>query len=186
MFTHKRYGWLKDKYGWDLQDIVQQAIIDTLEGKRRWPPSDSQTGDPRPNLNLFLFLCGVIRSNVFHQLEKERRKPHLEVTELDFGLEPLLEESELSDKALPRMSEALLSNQNSESMALYHELSERIHSAVADDHDLTKVVDLLLNTPDYRPKEIAQQLGLPLPQVYRILKRLQKRLITMQREVING
>jgi CRP-like cAMP-binding protein len=118
MFTHKRYGWLKELSGWDLQDIVQQAIIDTLDGKWRWPPKDSQTAVAQ-NLSLFLFLCNVIRNDVSHLREMERRKSRKEVHELDLHLErPLLEESEVSDKDLLERRAAFLSNQNSESNEL--------------------------------------------------------------------
>jgi DNA-directed RNA polymerase specialized sigma24 family protein len=151
IFTHKRYGWLKELAGWDLQDIVQQAIIETIEGKRRWPPRNSETGEPDSNVNLFLFLCNVIRSDVSHLLEKERRESRTEVHEIDLDLERLLEESDAPDKDLQKRRAAFLSNQSSESMALYHELSERIHKAMADDQELTNVVDLLIYVPDSKP-----------------------------------
>ena|SRR5215213_6748397 len=186
IFTHKRYGWRKELSGWDLQDIVQQAIIETIEGKRRWPPKNSETGEPDPNVNLFLFLCNVIKTDVSHLLEKERRKSRTEVHELDLDLERLLEESDAPDKDLHKRRAAFLSNENSESVALYHELSEKIHKAVANDEELTNVVDLLIYMPDSKPREIAEHLGLSIQQIYPILKRLRRRLTTMQEEAING
>lgn len=226
MFTHKRYGRLKELYGWDLQDIVQQAIVGTLEN-RRWPHSDSQAGETGPNVSLFLFLCNVIRNDVAHHRKIERRKSRTEVRDLSErnelenlpdpnngftgteatsvarGLYPFAEgEQELIDLIdavaifgcskredladLLGVSPQEITKRQKRLRSLYHELSERIHKAAIDDQELTKVVDRLLNTPDSGPKEIAEQLGLSMRQMYGTLKRLRRRLTTMEEESIDG
>jgi RNA polymerase sigma factor (sigma-70 family) len=186
LFAVKRYGWLKELSGWDVHDVVQQAIIDVLQGDVRPPPRDPQAGNTSQAVDVFPFLCNVIKSNVSDLRKSERAKSRTEIHELDLDIERLLQEPDASDKDLQKVRAAFLSNQNSENIALYHELSERVHKAVADDQELTNVIDLLLYMPDSRPREIAEQLGLSIQQIYPILKRLRRLLTTMQEEAING
>jgi DNA-directed RNA polymerase specialized sigma24 family protein len=61
------------KYGLSLDDIVQETLLLTLLGKRRWPVVDPETGATKRNVDLLTFLSGVARSVASHVIEKERR-----------------------------------------------------------------------------------------------------------------
>jgi DNA-directed RNA polymerase specialized sigma24 family protein len=64
-YAYKRYHHLVGVHDLDLQDIVQQAIADTLQGTRHWSPRDSEKGEVNLKSNLFIFLCGVVDSNIY-------------------------------------------------------------------------------------------------------------------------
>jgi len=60
-------------YGLSLDDIIQEALVLTLSGKRRWPVIDRETGETKRDLDLLTFLCGVARSVASHWIRKQRR-----------------------------------------------------------------------------------------------------------------
>ncbi len=71
LYAIHNYGWTQSTVGvgLDLEAIVQEAILDTLTGVRRWPPVDKQ-GTPKDE-PLF-FLCQTVRSKVSHATEREK------------------------------------------------------------------------------------------------------------------
>jgi|GEM_PF-7011718 len=183
LFTHTRYGWL-NRSGLDLEQVVQESIVDTLQGKRQLPPADWQTGESDPKLSLFIALCLVIRSKVAHQWEFESRVSQTHTRELDVDTEGLLLEEPGKSQNLGKRRAAFIGNQTSKSKTHRNDIKERIQKALADDQEVATVVDLWVN--ECKPKEIASQTGFSLPQIYRILKQFQKRLIRLQEEAING
>src|SRR5689334_1349346 len=80
LHTWKRYRSLRDRLGVDLDDVVHQALVDTLEGKRHWP---------KEKVSLFYFLCWVVRSIIYHRLEQGKRNIPLDsidsIDELDIA-----------------------------------------------------------------------------------------------------
>jgi hypothetical protein len=51
---------------------------------------------------------------------------------------------------------------------------------VSHDETLTKILQLWLQEPDLKPRQIAERMGLNVKQIYLILKKLQKRLVNLQ------
>lgn len=192
LYTYKRYGWVRDRIGVDPQDLVQQAIIDTLEGKRLWPSIDIHTGEAKKDTNLFLFLCSVISSKASHLLEKERLRPTVEISELEQTEADVRFEMDSSELVNFFTGESpvryfeLTSDAIPESQIYYGELVDRVSQSVAGDTELMHIVESLLQSPDLKPKEIAEQLGLSLPQIYTALKRLRRRLHGLREEMRNG
>jgi hypothetical protein len=178
-FTYKRYGLL----GLDLRQVLHQSILEALQGNRPLPQVDSQTGESDLKLNLFLSLCLVIRSNVAHQLEFERRsKAHNQ--ELDLDMEQLLLDEPGKSQDLGKRRAVFLGNRDSKSKARGNDFKEKIEETLSDNQEVATVVDLWRH--GCSPKEIASETGFSLPQIFRLLKQFQKKLIRLQREALNG
>jgi DNA-directed RNA polymerase specialized sigma24 family protein len=174
LYTRKRYGFLHYKLGLDLDDVVYQAIADTLQGKRRWPPVDRVSGDTRKDVSLFVFLCNVVSSIVSHRMEEERRKVSIErITPSDFR-----EDSDVASlEAVANVSigeylrcEAIYNR------LVYVQLTKRMRELVSDDEELTEIVGLWSEDPGLKPSEIAEQLGLDIGKMRSAQKRLRRRL----------
>ena len=191
LFTYKRYYWLRDRPNLDLEGIIQEAIIDTLQGNRRWPPAGKDTVEVK-QISLFVFLCNVIRSKVSHACEREKRQVSLESIQENTSLpEPQPEDS------TDRVHEALLhesandylnlvSREDPHRQLLRKEVTAKMLDLVSHDATLTQILRLWLEEPDLRPRQIVERTGLPVKQVYRTLKRLQKHLVSLQAELQNG
>lgn len=67
--TYKHYYWLPLKVrGEDLDGLINDAIVDTLTGKRVRPPG----------VNLVTFLANVVSSKISHLLDREKKVVSLE------------------------------------------------------------------------------------------------------------
>ena len=172
LHTWRKYKSLQDKIGLDLDDMVHQAIIDTLERKRRWPPIDKLTG-MKKHVDLFPFLCEVVRSNISHQLEEERKKISIEGT--------VSNPSEDSDLI---SLEGMISGPISEYLryeaiynrVFYVQLVSRMFELVKGDEELSEIVKVWTRDPSLKPSEIAQELGLSIEEVRNAQKRLRRKL----------
>lgn len=182
LFTYKRYYWLRNHTSLDVEDIIHEAIMDTYEGKRRWPPE----------VNLVVFLCGVISSKVSHLWERERKKLSLESFSENTSVQgPQLEDSPNKEfEALLKESATeylnLLSRKNLDDQLLYQEVTNKMLNLVSHDEKLTKIVQLWLEEPDIKPRQIAEKMGLTSKQIYQVQKRLRKYLENLQGELQNG
>jgi DNA-directed RNA polymerase specialized sigma24 family protein len=174
----KRYGSLRDKIGVDLDDMVHQAIADTLQGKRRWPPIDKLTGEKK-RVDLFPFLCEVIRSNVSHQLEEERKKVSIEGTVSDS-----LEDSDLIslEEMITEPISEYLRYEAIYNRVFYAQLVSKMYEMVKEDEELSEIVRVWTRDPNLKPKEIAQELGLSIEEVRNAQKRLRRKLRDIREE----
>jgi DNA-directed RNA polymerase specialized sigma24 family protein len=177
LFTYKRYYWLRD-----LEGIIQEAIIDTIQGKRRWPSVDKDTDEVK--ISLFVFLCDVIRSKVSHLWEREKRQLSLDsFYENTSVLEPKLGDSAKREVLLNESATeywSLISRQDPYSQLVHKEVVDKMFNLVSHDETLTKILQLWLQEPDLKPRQIAERMGLNVKQIYLILKKLQKRLVNLQ------
>jgi DNA-directed RNA polymerase specialized sigma24 family protein len=167
-FAYRNYAGSHRKLGYHLDELVQDAIVDVITGVRRWPPVDEYGNEKQ--IDLFVFLCQTVRSKVSHVAKKKAREVQLENSgSLDLFSERLniLAGSE-EDKP--------------DSQVLYAELSHRLLNVVSDDATLTKIVQLLIDTPDLRPKEIAPMLGLSIQEMRNAQKRLTRKLKMLKEE----
>src|SRR5436853_2204810 len=71
LYTYKEYGWFRHQSQIHLEDIVQQAILLTIEGRRVYRPVDQTKSSQESQRSLFIFLCGVIQSLISHAQQKK-------------------------------------------------------------------------------------------------------------------
>lgn len=189
LFTYKRYSWLRDETNLDLEDIIQEAIIDTFQGKRRWQPLDKDTGEVK-QINLFVFLCHVITTKVSHLWVREKKRLSLVSSHEKTSVsEPQLADSPKRDALLSESATEylhLINREDPHGQLLHKEVVTEMINLVSYDETLTKFLQLWLEEPDLKPSQIAEKMGLNVKQVYRILKRLQKHLVNLHGELQNG
>jgi hypothetical protein len=153
-FTYKNYYWLPQEIRWlELEDLIGEAIVDTLENTRRMPK----------NIKLVTFLCGVIRSKVSHLLTaKGRGVPLEEASACPLNQGGILPYSVVLGDAYQQI--------------YYEELCNKIRELVSNDDLLSVFVEQWMIDPRQKPREIAFVLNLPMKQVRSAQKRLKRRL----------
>lgn len=160
-FAHRYYYWLPTKVsGIDLDDLVQEAILDTISGNRHLPS----------DVELVTFLCNVIRSKARNLLEKK-----------ESGVVPLEEipQRHLLLTAGARFMEYVKDvDKRDACQRVFHKLRE----FVSDDDLESKMVDKWLEQPDIKPNEIAKQLGVSIVEIRNAQKRLSRKVRKLAEE----
>lgn len=174
LHTWKRYGWLHKRLGLNLDDLVHQAIVDTMEGTRTWPPIDRNTGEIRQDVTLLSFLCGVVRNNAYHLWVKEKKRISFERSDNDEpampkSLEILLAESNGSYPHLTRPEDV-------ERQTIYNQITEKMSELVGDDEVARNILTEWRKDPTLKPSDIATVLGLNITHIQNAQKRLRRKL----------
>lgn len=160
----RRYKYIHRHYGLDLDDVVQQAIFDTLQGLRLWPEE----------VSIFSFLCGVVRSIISHQLEQEKRKLSIDSEEANSSISRT---DMISLEAMVNGSigeylkyEAIFNT------LVYDELANKMYEMVQEDKVMAQIVQLWSSDPGLKPHDIAEELGLSIKELRNVQKRLRRKL----------
>jgi DNA-directed RNA polymerase specialized sigma24 family protein len=156
LYTWRRYGPLKVKLGLDLDDVVQQAITDTILHTRIWP---------KEKIDLFFFLCGVVKSIISHRWESEQKKVSIDDPEL-MSLDSIVTGSFAK----------YLNSESTYNKIVYQELINRIYELVKGDEELVEIVKLWGEDPGLKPKDIAQKLNMDMTDIRNAQKRLRRKL----------
>ncbi len=159
-FTYSHYAWLPAKIsgGLDLDDLIQDAIVDAVTGKRQWPT----------DVKLVTFLCQVIRSKVSHMLEKEsNRQKFVE---------------EISDPASRSHPQHVLKPEDAHQQLCYNELCNKLRELVQGDKTLEHIIELRILDPELKPSEIACMLERPIEDIRIAQKRLSRKLWKLREE----
>lgn len=177
LHTWKRYKWFHDRFGEDLDEIAHQAILDTMRGTRRWPPIDARNGEVRGDISLFSFLCEVVRSNVSHIWDREKRKVSIDSSNSTNDSEEF--EQKFIDNLLNATAKKyphLVNRDDVESIVIYNRITEQMLELVAEDAEVHQIMKLWREEPDMKPSEIAVKLGFDMPKVRAAQKRLRRLL----------
>ena len=151
-FAHKYYYWLPARVrGTDLDDLVQEAISDTICGTRHLPP----------DVELVTFLCQVIRSKASHLLEKESRV---------VPIEQIPQIHRLLTAGMPQIDYL----EEADKQAIYQRMCHKLRESVKDDELVSKIVDKWLEKPDMKPQGIANELGVQIDEMRNAQKRLSR------------
>jgi len=174
LHTWKRFRWLHEQTGEDLDAIAQQAMVDTLTGRRRWPPVDRLTGRENNNVPLFAFLCETVRSLISHAWEREKARISFDARTADS-----INDQEFIEKLFGRAYERnsfYVTPHKIEELVDYNKLTQVILKLVEDDRELVSIIRLWSSDPDLKPSEIAATLKLTMRQMRAAQKRLYRRL----------
>jgi hypothetical protein len=173
IYAWKKYGWLRSLTGIDLDDLAQQAIVDTWSGKRRWPPIDAATGIEKSDVSLFCFLCQTIRSLASHNRKGPRPVDFDKIDPPDNGSQ--------FESAFVGNSRFLVRPADIERAADYNDLTNRMVELASMDTDLSRIIKLWRACPDLRPRELASELHLTMPELRAAQKRLRRLLNGLRR-----
>jgi DNA-directed RNA polymerase specialized sigma24 family protein len=175
LHTWKKYGWLSKLTGIDLDDIAQQAIVDTFTGKRRWPPIDPTTGIEKLDVSLFYFLCQTVRSIVSHNANGPRP---IDFDRIDSPGDGPPYEAAYAGSFPP----FLVRPADIERAAEYNDLTDKMLELISADEDLSRIIKLWRACPDLKPREIAEELHITMPELHAARKRLRRRLDVLRRK----
>lgn len=181
-----RYQWLLERLNLKPEDLANQAILDTLQGKRRWPPNN-QTGMINEDVSLFAFLCGVVRSNASHLWNREKSNRSFEEVNLTNGHRSVMPQSlEMILNARSDYYPALVKIGNIEQWIINKEKTERLCGLVAGDKELVGIITELRKDPTLKPSELAENLGLSIEKVRAAQKRLRRKVQELREGLTNG
>lgn len=143
-------------YNVDVEDLIMDAVTAVIAGKRRWDP----TTPPFHNF------CSIIRSVASNKLEKEKRFT---------SLTPDNETSRTHDvplnlPSIPSHAEAYEQRENDEVFR------SRLEESLKDDALALHLADSLIDDPEVKPEQIAEDLGEEKKKVYNARKRLFRKL----------
>ena len=176
--------WWAERYPWrsgttqilprgnTLEDIVQQVILKTIEGRRKWDPAKGP---------LVPWLKDQIKSEIDALAKSAPHNREIPFPEGEEGEE----RQDLQDKVEQRAVESGVLGrtrpQSPESIVLEREEAERtaekvnaIFQAVEGEPELEEVLDAIL-AGCVRPRDLAEELDVPIREIYNRLRRLRRR-----------
>ena len=170
------YGWNSGHYsllseGRQLEDIVQEVILKTISGQRKWDPERGE---------LVFWLYEQVRSEINNLHSKLAHKRELPV--------PMPPEQDEIEDAVDRLdtvssadnifnySRPLLPEEELLRREYIEEKSREIWAAVDSDPELEQLVDTIIQTHTTKPNELSEILNVPAPQIYRLLRKLRRRI----------
>jgi len=136
----------------DPHDLVQQAVTDLLDGRRRLPP----------DVPVFTVLCGVMRSQASNFVSRQQPVgPGADPDETRIA--PLL--MEVADAGFAPTHQLALD-----------ELRDELYAIVGNDTLARRVIDLLLEDSTLKPSDLAEMLNVPVRDIYNTKRRLRRKL----------
>lgn len=137
----------------DPYDLVHDALTDYLTGNRVRPEG----------VDLFVFLCGVIRSKASNFLDRQQR----------------LDGSARFGRFVPDDAPAARRIETPAPDGSGH-LRDQVRALVDDDPFLLRFVELLFDDPDLKPGDLAALLDCSATEVYAARKRLDRRVASLR------
>lgn len=165
----RRTGWKRQTHtvADAAEELAQEAIVRTLEGKRQWDPSRV------PDLESYLYW--VMRSIVHAAAQSPGSRVAFFDDEQETSLESLSESTQ--DAATPEATCLL-----AEEVALRE---KAIWDAAGDDPILLKLVEAVMDGCG-KPAEIADKTGWPPKVVYEAMRKLRRRVEVKRRKEVDS
>lgn len=176
LYTWKRFSWMNKRLGEDLDEIAHQAISDTLDGKRKWPPIDRTTGKIKLDVPFFSFLCQVVNSIASHRWEREIRRVPIEGFEQTQNPEDIHTGSDQTLTTTVQDGRKVSGRGDTESYVRYNLITGKMCELASEDIEAFSIICLWREDPCLKPREIAATLGLTMAQMRAAQKRLSRLL----------
>lgn len=177
-FQH--YGWAVGidtalPKGWTIEDVVHEVIIKTISGQRKWDPDK---GPLEP------WLKDQIKSEIDALVNSAaaRREVDVPVGEEGEELWDLVEIAAVEDGI---MGEVAPSNPEHEVMEREkkkwaEKRASELIDAVYGEPELEVVMDAILSGCEPKPRFLAEELGVPVKDINKCLKRLRRRAFSIR------
>jgi hypothetical protein len=154
LYVNLRLNYVQ-RFGLSIEDIAHDAILHTLQGKRRWPVIDPETGEAKREIDFLTFLCGVARSLASHGIEKEKRM---------VSLTGLLDNdsdgrTDSDQRLLPDQRGELRVEANQEDKIAYDEYRNALLSAARAHEQVLRKPKRVTGWLEPKMREIARALG---------------------------
>jgi hypothetical protein len=154
LFAYSQYGWLKDNYGWDIENEISASICAAFDGTRKWPAETE-------NLTIYKFICGILYSKASHFLEKEKKVEKIPLDDSSVG-----EISRVEN--FPRSS-------NPDHQIYISQLCKKLKALFCSDPLVIRIIHYLEEMPDMKIKEIIEYTGLGENEIRNAMKRLDRK-----------
>ncbi len=186
LFARTHYGWWdasSDQLpkGMKFDDIVQQVILKTIDGRRQWDPAK---GPLEP------WLKDQVKSELdaLYKSAAHRRESHsVEVEEGNDGSETLNTRRGHQDArdapGTPSAEEKAIEREEEEFAA---KKVGAIFEQVAGQPDLEDILSAIMDGCEPKPQALADALGVPISEINNRLKRLRRRAIEVREELEHG
>jgi len=169
--------------GKTLEDVVQQVILKTIAGRRKWDPNK---GDLVPWLKMQIV-------SVLDALAKSAPHRYEVLMNDEENQEVLQDKKEYNASRIDPDSRA---SQDPELIAIEQEeihAKERdaelkidaLFRAVAGEAELEEILDAIMSGCDERPRYLAEELNISVEEVYNRKKRLRRRALTITKDFHN-
>lgn len=186
LFARLNYGWWdasSDQLpkGMKLEDVVQQVILKTIDGRRQWDPTK---GPLEP------WLKDQIKSELsaLYKSAAHRRESHsVEVEEGNDGSETLYTRRGRQDArdvpGSPSAEERAIEREEEEFAA---KKIGAIFEQVAGQPELEDILSAIMGGCEPKPQALSDALGVPITEINNRIKRLRRRAIEVREEMENG
>jgi DNA-directed RNA polymerase specialized sigma24 family protein len=179
LFWARNYRWRKGKYkdlalGHTVEDVVQDVIVKTIEGRRKWDPKKGP---------LVPWMKDQVKSEIDHLCHsaahrQEMSDPASAGRESDVGVEGYA--------PLQRASPTNKPSRNPETAVLRSEAVEQrkkaLLQAASGDSELEELVSAIGHGCSPKPRLLAAELGVPVSDINNRLKRLRRRAMKLVEE----
>jgi DNA-directed RNA polymerase specialized sigma24 family protein len=181
----ERYRWRSGSpdilpKGHELRDLVQHVILQTISGERNWVP---EKGELLPWLkDQVKSVVDALAKSAAHRREHFFSKGDQNgLTEQEEHLAMQVDGSENLDRLTPE--EVLISKESDEerlNRTLYK--YSALFYAIEGDAELEEVLEAVINGCELKPRFLAQELNVPVENIYNRLKRLRRKALTLKVE----
>lgn len=185
MWWAERYHWRSDTpeilpKGYELQDVVQQVIVQTICGERKWDP---EKGSLRPWLkDQVKSVIDALAKSASHKKEAplfNNEDNNLSEEEALVVLE--VDGSDNQDHLNPE--ETLIDREHDEerkTRAVY--MCSALFNAVEGDYELEEVLEAIIDDCEPKRRFLAEKLNVPVENIDNRLKRLRRKAILIKEE----
>lgn len=171
--------------GLGVEDVVQQVIEKTLRGQRKWDP---EKGDLEP------WLKDQVKSELDALAKSWAAKHERPVLLDDKGEENWRTVAATATKRNPERTtrtdnpETLLveEDQQREEKLLAEDLVSLVYEAANEIKELVDIVEAIQNGVEFKPRYLAEELDVPVDEMYNRVRRLRRRSLSARREIENG
>ncbi|MBN1935450.1 MAG: sigma-70 family RNA polymerase sigma factor [Anaerolineae bacterium] len=151
-----------------IEDVVQELIARTLSGERQWDPN---------KIDLVRWLKQQLPSLINHLCHSAPNKHEVAILENDDG-EQLTDQIEY--QAYRFDAAAVKNTADPEKLVLTEEAIRYRESvlvqAIDGDTELERILDVICDGCEPKARHLAEELGIPVQDVYNQLKRLRRRV----------
>lgn len=157
--------------GMTPEDIVQEVIIKTINGERKWDPD---LGPLEPWLK---DQVKSIMDAIFKSAANRREVRSLEDPD---DAESSLERIAHKHNVIAPFATEKPPNPD-EQLSMAERVSE-LFSAVSGDHELEEVLEAIMDGCEPKPQYLAQELGISVEEINNRIKRLRRRALKLERD----
>jgi len=163
--------------GYELADVVQRIILQTINGERNWDPVK---GELLPWLkDQIKSVIDALAKSASHRKESSLFSDDDGLTYREEIIAGQIEASDNQDQMSPE--EVLIClEQEHERSELASNKSSALFYAVEGDRDLEEILEVVMDGVEFKARFLAEKLEVPVEDIYNRLKRLRRKAMSIK------